>query len=799
MSLLHPAIFGLGLAALALPIAVHFLFRRRRRPEAWAAMRFVLEAYKRQRKRLRFEQVLLFSARCLLILLAALALARPMLGADGAGASGPVTLYLLVDNSIAGDLRGEGLQGESALDRHRARALALISGLDEGRGDRAALVPLGAPASGVVLPPSPDLGAVAGLVRDLGLTDASADVAGAFALVAQDAEASSGAGPVRVALLSDLYEGSADTRSPLASLPSGATLLSPEAPSSGVANVSVRSIEPLRSVLVSGRPGAGGSGGVTQAVVTLERAGAGANAPESVRVRLSAEVVDELGRQETGGVTGLDGGDRAASLGEQVARFAPGERSATVAFAVDLSALPGRGREVVLVAQIDRDRLPGDNVARRVVERREALRVGVVAQPRFGERPAIDRFTPGDWVRLALSPESRDASLSARGREIEPVDVPAGAVDTARLSGLDAAVVAEPEGVDATGWAALRSFADAGRAVVVFPSADPAAQRWLGAFEQAFGTGLTIDPEPRSAGGDEGGRGFPLATREGEAGVGGGEGAGLDLFALIRAELPALAGSVTTARRLEIERPRAEAGLGARVLWSFASGAPLAVAVRPGAGVGEGVEGSPGRAGPGLVVVFASPLDLGWTDLPARPLVVPLVQESVRQGISAARPSRLGVAGASLSLPRSASSVRTLTGPGAGATEPVREGEHRPRRSAGVVAALDAGGGSLGAVVINPDADGARTDARPPGEVRGWLASAVGDEERLVSLDGAMDASGRSERDPLAGSGLAAWLLLIAVVLALVEMVAARGASHASVARAGRGAGRRGFGRGEAA
>lgn len=768
MSLLHPAIFGLGLAALALPIAVHFLFRRRRRPEAWAAMRFVLEAYKRQRKRLRFEQILLFSARCLLILLAALALARPMVGAQAGGASGPVTLYLLVDNSIAGDLRGEdGVDASTALERHRRRAGELIAGLDEARGDRVALIPLARPAEGVVLPPSPDLGAVSGLVRDLTGTDASADLPGALALVAQDAEGAI-PGPVRVAVLSDLYEGSADTRAALPSLPAGVTLLAPEAPSAGVANVSVRSIEPLRSVVVSGRGGEGGPGSTTQAVVTLDRAAAGASAPESVRVRLSAELGENDATEERG-----------VTLGEQVARFAPGERVATVAFGVDLSVLPERAREVVLVARIDRDRLAADNVARRVVERREALRVGVIAPPRFGERPAIDRFGPGDWVRLALSPEGREASLArARGREVEPVDVAPGAVDVPRLSGLDAAVVAEPGGVDASGWAALRAFAEAGRVVVVFPGADPAAQRWIAEFERAFATGLAIDPEPQSTGADAP-RGFPLETRAGERAP---DEDALDLFALIRGELPALAGPITTERRLRIERPRAEAGRGARVLWSFASGEALAVAVRPGSGLSgdEGAGWTPDRAS-GLVVVFAVPLDLGWTDLPARPLVVPLVQESVRQGVSAARASRSGVAGLPVPLPTAAASVRTISGVHAGATEPVRTGESRVRRTGGVLAALDEGGAPIGTIVVNPDVAGARTEARPPGEVRAWLASAVEGEDQLASLEAGVTASARAARDPQAGGVLAAWLLAIAVLLALVEMVAARRASHASL------------------
>ena len=61
-SLTHPAIAVAGAAAMVVPIAIHLLTLMRRRPEPWAAMRFVIEAYQRHRRRLRFEQWLLLLA-----------------------------------------------------------------------------------------------------------------------------------------------------------------------------------------------------------------------------------------------------------------------------------------------------------------------------------------------------------------------------------------------------------------------------------------------------------------------------------------------------------------------------------------------------------------------------------------------------------------------------------------------------------------------------------------------------------------------------------------------------------------
>ena len=87
MTLVHASLLTAGLAAAAIPILIHLLFRRRRPPISWAAMEILLAALRRQEKRLRLEQWLLLAARCLLFALAGFALARPTLEPLRSGAS----------------------------------------------------------------------------------------------------------------------------------------------------------------------------------------------------------------------------------------------------------------------------------------------------------------------------------------------------------------------------------------------------------------------------------------------------------------------------------------------------------------------------------------------------------------------------------------------------------------------------------------------------------------------------------------------------------------------------------------
>ena len=50
-SFVAPALAAAGAAAIAIPILIHLLSRRRRIPVLWGAMRFLLEAYRRHRRR----------------------------------------------------------------------------------------------------------------------------------------------------------------------------------------------------------------------------------------------------------------------------------------------------------------------------------------------------------------------------------------------------------------------------------------------------------------------------------------------------------------------------------------------------------------------------------------------------------------------------------------------------------------------------------------------------------------------------------------------------------------------------
>ena len=116
LTFLQPALLW-GLALAGIPILLHLLQRRRFKVRRWAAMEFLRASVRRSSRRLRIEQWLLLLVRTLILICAALALARPVWysprwGWLGSRAAAQVVVVL--DDSYSMGQRAEetGRQGE---------------------------------------------------------------------------------------------------------------------------------------------------------------------------------------------------------------------------------------------------------------------------------------------------------------------------------------------------------------------------------------------------------------------------------------------------------------------------------------------------------------------------------------------------------------------------------------------------------------------------------------------------------------------------------------------------------------
>lgn len=862
MTFLHPALLAAGAACIAIPIIIHLLMHRRRKPVMWGAMRFLVEAYKRQRRKLMVEKWVLLAARCLLLLLLALAVGRPLMEKLGGGSAGGRTIYLLIDNGIGSSAREGGVGGTSALERHKASARAILNAVRAAGGggaesDRVGLIALGGPAEGVVTPPSANIGSIESLIDGLESTDSRADIPGALALVAGavgrdgDGERGAGGAPERtfVVLLSDFTEGAADLApggadgTGAARLPVGVRVLASEPAMAALSNVAITGVEPLRSVLIdAARAGAGGAaagGNETNDLVRVMLMRTGEGVSQSAVTTLRAR----LAPAESGaGEAGAGGG---SSAEQTVVRWSPGQETAVAVAPVRadrklLSAMRGgaggaiageASPEVVLIASIDDDAIAGDNRWRRPIEVRESLKVGVVAPIRFGKAERVDKLDPGSWARLALQP-------AGEGTGIDVTDIEPASLDQSRLAGLDAVIIARPDLLSEASWARVRVFVEGGGMAVVTPPPEASGEaRVDGAgggggsttthvWGDAMSRGLGAEWMPaREAKSVEGSR-----LVRGEK-VGGGNDTA-NVLALVEGELDELLGAVHVSRVLPLN-PAPEGGEtllrmedGTAVLWVGEITKSQAASKDTRAGGGRG-----------MVVYLGVGLDLEWSDLPAKPLMVPLMQELVRQGVGRARGSWQSIAGNAPTVPARTAELRRLADParpgtGGGNTGRAEASEasatrirvnetgvSEPVRRAGVYRAMDERGANRGIVAVNADARGGRTGVQTRDAVGAWLKKSVGGagDEGVAgaanvaagggdavtwipggSAGGAVAGGGSAERDIAAavagvlgrgeqGSPISLPLLIGALAVALIEVLLARRASHAEIRTDGAG------------
>ncbi len=191
MIFLVPAALA-GLGAVAAPVAIHLLNKRKIRVVHWGATRFLLETVQKNQRRFRLEQWLLLALRCLLLALLALAFARPVLHPGGMGndaAGGPTVAVLLLDQSAS---MGQSNGVQTRFDQARDAARKVIEALRPG--SQAALFLVANRVNPVVPRPTANLPLVRHTLELAAQTDRGSDFEAAIKLALDTLRPIPGAG-----------------------------------------------------------------------------------------------------------------------------------------------------------------------------------------------------------------------------------------------------------------------------------------------------------------------------------------------------------------------------------------------------------------------------------------------------------------------------------------------------------------------------------------------------------------------------------------------------------------------------
>ena len=372
MPFIHPALFWGGAAAASAPIIIHLLNRRRFRILDWAAMRFLLESVRRNRRRIRLEELILLALRCLAIFLLAVAVGR-FLGCAGSGVPivgehAQMTHVFILDDSVS---MGQKVGDTTAFRKALADLTERIEWIKKHHAsDRVAILLTSRPAEAGSfgrLKTASELVSPGGWLKSLRPSDTTARLGRALA-TCQDVLKTVDTDRC-VYLLSDFRradysdEGLAGIRRELKTLRDGGAALRLLSYGRAGENLTIETIEVLNKLAVSKVP-------VTVRICVRNN---GSEVAENVTVRF----------------TGRGADTPAAKLPVRtIGSIDPGEEKVVQVAYTFRDAGPG-----VIEARLLADNLPGDNIAHLALDVRVARNVLVVdGEPDISDEANSEAF-----------------------------------------------------------------------------------------------------------------------------------------------------------------------------------------------------------------------------------------------------------------------------------------------------------------------------------------------------------------------------------------------------------------------
>jgi len=577
----------LGLAAAAVPVALHLLHRRHARRVPFAALEFLLSSDKRLARRMRLKQLLVLALRVALVAALALALAKPYVQRDApvADAVGrPGLVALVIDDSASMSARPEGAD-ETLLDRALARARALAEAA--GPQTHVAVVTAGRPAQARTPKATLDRAEVARALGQIHPTEHPGDLPGALraaeralAAAAADLDPSAGPLPEQIFVLSDQAAHAwAHLGAPWAALSPPAVRLLDLRDGADLGNQAVLRVDydpTSRQALVE-VGNFSSSPQDLQVTVTVDEA----EATSTVAVPAGARRTAELTLPPSAGGEGL-----------------------------------GRARVVPGGALVD------DDERFFKAQRTTGLRVGLVD----GAPRDVSYLDELFFLDAALRHAGDDGGARITPAWLAPEDLA-----TAELASFDVIVLANPPPLSRDQALPIRAFVEEGGGVLITCGDNAHAQR----PDQLPGTSGGARPGPATPRGtwDGGLLGLaPLPLRS--------------VKTVAARDDPAAAVRALTVGRLAPGHPltedlramlgeaaagNARGGLGAARIYSYCL---LDAQARPGVQVlAQLTNGAPllvaRGEGRGRVLQWTTTIDRDWTDLPVRPVFVPLVDRLV--------------------------------------------------------------------------------------------------------------------------------------------------------------------------
>lgn len=560
--LISPWMAVLGAACISIPIIIHLLSRRQRLPIEWAAMQFIIEAWRNQRRRLRLQNLILLLIRCLIPLVLGFALAQPILNRSSILGTSNTVNHLLIDNSLVSIPLNDS--DESPLDKHIEAAFEIIKSSNDG--DLFRIIPIASidENSGV---PTSDRGMIIDYLERIDNSNQPVDIERVLSTVKTDTENDS-TRLHKIFLLSDFRRGTSCVEEKINDVdfdPTTVNLQYTEPSSESIEIVRVIGADPARRITLRG---GGIESLVSQCVVRLERDGTKLPPSETV-----IKATSGIGDQTVRNVSWEDG--QREMVVDMVLPVSPDELKVSP---ISISTGPHPSQ-----------------IFHTTIEVEESLRTVVLNRNQVDSRNEKTGSDSGKWMERAIIP-TQDMPIDVR--TIDPASL-----SPTDLLNTDAVFILRPDLLETDSWNELSVFLRNGGMVMITPPGNREVHDWIESMNDAFDLEWGFQGETVIH--DEGEKINYIPSSD-------------SILDVIDSELPSLTEPVRVTRIVDIDP-----GLQGTTLIDDGTGIPFLI-----------TESSRGM---GVLVVLTTAIDLAWTSLPAKPLMVPLIQECLRGGIQKSR------------------------------------------------------------------------------------------------------------------------------------------------------------------
>ena len=383
-----------------------------------------------------------------------------------------------------------------------------------------------------------------------------------------------------------------------------------------------------------------------------------------------------------------------------------------------------RGTQQGIQATIQEDAQPFDNKIFLSCDLTDKINVTVLG--RKSTEQNIENLPASNWIIRAIE---------STGMTVQEID--AETISIRQPSASDTVILTRPDLVDQAGWTWLLTFAKNGGVLIVTPASESAEQNWAVDIERLLEIPIRSQKEIKVAD-------IRLATKQPRIGP----------LSILGAELDLLSEPIHVAKHIHLETTDA-AGQASLL---FEDGSPMMCWAKP-------------KNGSGLVVILAVSPELSWSDLPVKPLMVPLFQELVRGGRAIATEQQEIQTGSTLSLGSSAAGGMFIPPAQSGAPtiEIDENGQSQTRVLTPGLWTLQKRNGQTQTYAVNISPAAASIQPLTENALRVWFGSIntlqFQDEKKPINA---------SQNQGLEDPAVSGALFILALVFALVESVLSR-------------------------